>query len=268
MDDLNRYGNWALITGAASGLGREFAREIAAQNINCVLVDIDSLGIQTLEQELIEDHSIEARAIESNLAEHQFLNKLLPQIDDLNIGLLINNAGIACCGAVASRDPERMSDLIKVNCLAPVLLTRSLLPGMLERKQGAIVFVSSLQAFISSPFEATYCASKAFNLHFGESLWGELRKQPVDCITVCPAGMKTDFFRSQGLSKDECEKLWKVSTHPSEVAQLTLRKLGKKSVVSPRASMAVSMLTRLLPRQLITRGSEKLARRLVAYERN
>ena len=268
MDDLNSYGNWALITGAASGLGREFARIIAAHHVNCVLVDIDQQGATALAEELRGKNLIEVRVIEANLAEDGFLEQLLPQVGDLEIGLLVNNAGIACSGAFSSRDPVRISNLIKLNCLAPVLLTRSLLPGMLQRKRGAIVFVSSVQAFISSPYEATYCASKAFNLHFGESLWGELRKKPVDCITVCPAGMKTDFFRAQGLSQEECDRLWRYSSHPAEIAELTLRKLGTKPVLSPKTTLLVNLLSRLLPRQMITRGSEKLARKLVSYQRS
>ncbi|MEQ1903296.1 MAG: SDR family NAD(P)-dependent oxidoreductase [Pirellulaceae bacterium] len=267
MHNLKRYGNWALITGAASGLGREFAREIAADGMNCVLVDIDAPGLETLAKELRETCAIEARPIVADLAQDEFVDELSAKVVDLEIGLLINNAGIACSGAFSSRDPKRISNLVKLNCLAPLLLTRSLLPAMLSRKRGAIVFVSSLQAFISSPYEAAYCASKAFSLHFGESLWGELRKQPVDCLTVCPAGMKTDFFRAQGFSDKECEQLWKYSSHPAEIAKLALRKLGKKPVIAPKMTMAVHFLSRFLPRQLITRGSEKLTRKLVRYER-
>jgi short-subunit dehydrogenase len=186
---------------------------------------------------------------------------------DVPIGVLVNNAGIGCGGAFATRDPARIARLVKLNCLAPAMLVRAYLPDMLERGAGAIVMVSSLQAFLSSPFEAAYCASKAFDLHFGESLWGELRGTPVDVITVCPAGMRTDFFKAEGFSKEDCDRMWRVSSSPEAVAAMTLRKLGRKPTVAPAVTRCAGFLARLLPRRWVIHLSDLVTRRLVRMDR-
>lgn len=266
MSHLQRYGGWAVITGASSGLGRAFARLMAAEGIDCVLVGLEGERLEALARELSAEHSVCCRTLEQDLADDGFLERVEAFTADIPVGILVNNAGIGCGGAFATRDPKRIAQIIKLNCLAPVVLTRAFLPQMLARNAGAIIMVASLQAFISSPFEATYCASKAFDLHFGESLWGELRKTSVDVITVCPAGMKTDFFKADGLSGEDCTRMWKVSACPESVAALTLKKLGRKSVIAPNVAGLVGFLARLIPRRWSIRVVEFVTRRLVHYE--
>ena len=266
MKSLKRYGGWALITGAAVGLGRAFARAVASEGVDCVLVGLEGDRLSELAAELRNKHVVSVRSLELDLTSEGFLARLTEVTGDIPIGMLINNAGVACGGSIATRDPERLERTVKLNCLAPVMLTRAYVPAMLERGQGAVVFVSSLQGFISSPFEATYCASKAFGLHFGESVWGELRGTPVDVITVCPAGMKTDFFKAEGFSKKDCDRMWRVSSSPEAIARLTLRKLGKKVIAAPFVTQAVGSLGRLLPRRWVTLISHRVTRRLVQIE--
>jgi len=267
MVDVTKYGSWALVTGASSGLGLAYARLLASKGVNCVLVGLDEQRLAAIAAELSAEHGVECRHLELNLASEGFLAHVEQITADLPIGILINNAGIGCGGAVATRDPARLEELVRLNCLAPVVLTRAFLPAMLERGAGAIVFVSSLQALISSPFEAAYCASKAFGLHFGESLWGELKRTPVDVITVCPAGMRTDFFKAEGFSKEDCDRMWRVSSTPESIARLTFRKLGKKPVTMPAVAIIVSLLARLLPRRWVIRISDDITKRLVHMER-
>jgi short-subunit dehydrogenase len=266
MSRLKRYGGWALITGASSGLGRAFARVMAAEGIDCVLVGLEGECLEALARELSTEHSVRCRTLEQDLAEDGFLERVEALTVDIPVGILVNNAGVGCGGAFATRDPKRTAQVVKLNCLAPVVLTRAFLPQMLARNAGAIIMVASLQAFISSPFEATYCASKAFDLHFGESLWGELRNTPVDVITVCPAGMKTDFFRADGLFEGDCTRMWKVSASPESVAVLTLKKLGRKPVLAPNVAGLVGFLARLLPRRWAIHVVRFVTQRLVHYE--
>lgn len=267
MVDLKKYGSWALITGASSGLGLAYASLIASRGVNCVLVGLDGKALGALGDELRARHAIECRTLELDLASAGFLPKLAGVTSDLSVGMLINNAGIGCGGALATREPRKLEELVMLNCLAPVVLTRAYLPGMLERGAGAIVFVSSLQAFISSPFESTYCASKSFGLHFGESIWGELRHTPIDVITVCPAGMKTEFFKAEGFSSEDCDRMWRVSSRPESIAALTFRKLGRRPVVAPVVTSGVALLARVLPREWVIRLSDNLTRRLVHLDR-
>ena len=268
MKDVRQYGSWALVTGASSGLGLAFIRLLAARGMNCVLVALEQDRLDEVAADLSARHGVECRAIGLDLAIDGAVDRVVEQVADIEIGLLINNAGIGCGGAFASRDPARVEQLVRLNCLATTMLTRAFLPGMLERGAGAIVIVSSLQAFIASPFEAIYCASKAYGLHFGESLWGELRGTPVDVITVCPAGMKTDFFKAEGFTEADCQRMHRVSQTPESIAALALRKLGRKPVVVPAVTLGVSLLARMLPRRWVIHLSDWITRRLVHMERS
>jgi len=266
MSGLSRYQGWALITGASSGLGREFARLIAAEKIDCVLVGLGLDALESLARELTERHGVNCRPHEIDLAAEDSTSRLLEATADIPIGILINCAGLANGGAFESRDPDKLKQVVQVNCLAPVLLTRAYLPQMLQRGAGAIIIVSSLQAFISCPLEAAYCASKAFLLHFGESLWGELKDTPIDCLTVCPAGMKTDFFKAEGFSEADCARMWRVSSSPASVAALALRSLGKKPVAAPFMTRLSAFLARILPRRWAILIVSRVTRNLVDHK--
>ncbi len=266
MTDLTRYQGWALITGASSGLGVEFARSIAAGGVNCILVGLGAEALNTLAGELRNDHGVTCRPLEIDLSTEEGIRRLRGATEDVPVGMLVNCAGVAHGGDFQTRDPEKLSRLVNLNCLTPLLLTRAYLPQMLDRGAGAIIIVSSLQAFISCPFEAAYCASKAFLLHFGESLWGELRDTPIDCLTVCPAGMKTDFFKAEGFSEADCERMWRVSSSPAAVAALALHKLGKKPVAAPLMTRLSAFLARLLPRRWAIAIVSHVTKRLVNHK--
>lgn len=265
MTDLRRYKGWALITGASSGLGREFARQIAAAGVDCVLVGLGGEALAALKSELTQRHGVSCRALELDLAPDGATQRLVEFTSDIPIGVLVNCAGIAHGGSFETRDPAKLELLVKLNCLAPVLLTRAFLPRMLERGAGAVIIVSSVQAFISCPYEAAYCGSKAFLLHFGESLWGELRNTPVDCLTVCPAGMKTDFFKAEGFSKEDCERIHRYSSTPESIAALALSSVGKRAIAAPRFTRVAAFLVRLSPRWLSLRLVRSITRRLVNH---
>jgi len=266
MTDLARYQGWALITGASSGLGSEFARLIAAEHVDCILVGLGEPALNSLAEELTKAHGVQCRALELDLTESDALDRLAAHTGAIPIGILVNCAGVAHGGAFQTRDPAKLEGLVRLNCTAPLLLTRAYLPQMLERGAGAIVIVSSLQAFISCPNEAAYCASKAFLLHFGESLWGELKHTPVDCLTVCPAGMKTDFFKAEGLPEADCNRLWKYSSEPADIAALALRALGERAVAAPLMTRLSAFLARLLPRRCAIAVVSCVTRSLVDHK--
>lgn len=265
MKDLTHYRGWALVTGASAGLGREFARQIAAAGVNCVLAGLGADALAALADELAERHNVQCRTVDIDLSSDDAASRMLHVTRDIPIGILVNCAGVTHGGNFETRDPAKLEVLIKLNCLAPVLLTRAYLPGMLERGAGAILIVSSLQAFISCPYESTYCASKAFLLHFGESLWGELRDTPIDCLTVCPAGMKTGFFQAAGFSREDCERIQRYSSTPESIAALALNKLGKAPIAAPFFTWFATCIARVAPRRLALRLVRLVTRQLVNH---
>lgn len=250
--NLKRYGEWALVTGCSSGLGRAFAERLASEGLNCVLVGLEGERLERLSIELAKQYNIECRFRETDLTSDEFLNEIKAATNDIEIDILVNNAGIGCGGNFWSVDADQVSSLVRLNCLAPTVLTRELLPGMIERNRGAVVIVASVMGFISAPGETAYNASKAFDLHFGESLWGELRNTPVDVITVCPAAIRTDFFQRAGFSRSDQQRIHYLSDKPDDIAYATLRNLGHKPVYSPPASWAIAILTRLISRRMTT----------------
>ncbi len=110
-------------------------------------------------------------------------SRLVEAVKDIPIGILVNNAGLGHAGHFESRDPARLAAMMQVNCTLPVLLTRALIPAMVERKCGAVILVSSVLGLVTCPYEAVYAATKAFDLHLGESLYSEYRGTGIDLIT-------------------------------------------------------------------------------------
>ena len=135
MKDLKSYRGWALITGASSGLGREFARLIAAHGVNCVLVGLGDVALRSLADELSAKHGVQCRPLEIDLTDTEVLDHLSAATDDIPIGILVNCAGVAHGGTFHTRDPGKLERLVKLNCLAPVLLTRAYLPQMHARAE-------------------------------------------------------------------------------------------------------------------------------------
>ena len=201
-----------------------------------------------------------------DLTEDGALSRIAEATRDIEIGLLVNNAGFGVGGSFATRDPARLEKLVKLNCLVPALLSRQVLPGIIARKRGGIVMVASIMAFITAPYEAAYNASKAFDLHFGESLYGELVGTGVDVITLCPGGMKTGFFAASGVHAGDVRRLHYFSAPPQRMARLALRNLGRRAVVSPAFPFAVSLLVRVTSRRMVTHIVRAIMLRFVRYD--
>jgi short-subunit dehydrogenase len=193
---MNLDGCTALITGASAGIGRELARQLANRARTLVLVARRQQRLDELRDEL--------RNRNTQLAVHTRVVDLCDksQIDDLvswleqnkiDIDLLINNAGLGDYGAVATSDIERDDRIIQVNVAALTFLTRQLLPGMIERRRGAILNVSSSAGFLPIPGMGIYSATKAYVNSFTEALRAELHKTGVSVTALCPGPVHTEF---------------------------------------------------------------------------
>ena len=192
----------AIVTGASSGIGEEFARQLAARGYDLALVARRTDRLQALSDELSVQHGILCAAVRVDLARaesrEQFCDALLPDRDRVEI--LINNAGFGTHGFFHETDLARELELIEVNCAAPVHLTKRLLPWLLARRKGYVLNVASLSAFMPGPVMAMYFASKAFVLSFSEALWEECRDTGVVVSALCPGPVKTGFQSTAGLS--------------------------------------------------------------------
>ncbi|MEM7226838.1 MAG: SDR family NAD(P)-dependent oxidoreductase, partial [Pseudomonadota bacterium] len=189
--------------------------------------------------------------------------RLLEAVAELPVDLLINNAGLAHFGDLQDNPLEHERAMVEVNCLAPVLLTRALLPGMLtrceaERRRGAVILLASTAAFFTLPRLTTYSASKAFDLHFAQGLAGELADRPINVLALCPGPTRTAFFRRAGLSD-----MGMLARHsPEQVVREGMAALGKRTVqvVGGRNRLA-AMTTRLVPQPLMMRVGVEWSKR-------
>jgi short-subunit dehydrogenase len=258
--------DFALITGATSGIGEAFAR-LLPTGTGLLLTGRDEARLAALAGQLGGDgRRIETLA--ADLAQEAGRQALIARALELPVDLLINNAGLGHFGAFAENPPEREAEMIAVNCLAPVLLTRALLPGMLETARGGraraggragIVVVASTAAFFPLPRLSTYTATKAFDLAFAESLAGELRGQPVDVLGLCPGPTETAFFERAGMGS--ASPFAKASA--AQVAREGLDALGRRTVhVVGGANRLATATSRFAPRTLLRAGARRAMRRL------
>lgn len=181
-------GRNALLTGAAGGLGNYIARALAAEGVNLALSDLPEAPLDELIVEL-RGKGVGVEAVPADLAEREELHGLVGRAERAlgPIDVLVNGAGLEFAGPFLERAPEEVEALIDVNLVATVVLTRTALPGMLERGRGHVVNVASLAGKAWFPYLAAYSASKHGVVAFTHALRAELADEPVGCSAVCPA---------------------------------------------------------------------------------
>lgn len=251
MPDWHR----ALVTGASSGIGEAFARELAARGTNLVLVARGVKRLEKLSAELNHDHGVEVEVLAADLVTGvgRAVTGERLQRDHEPIDLLINNAGIGTSGAFSDIPPEREVDLVALNVLAVVQLTHAAVTAMKPRRHGGVLNVSSLSGLQPYPFGATYGASKAFVNSFSKALHTELAGHGVKVLALCPGFTRTRFQSSAGIKRTPIpRRLW---LQPEDVAREGLAALdaGKALRVVGAAFRTWAVLTRLVPDPVVRR---------------
>jgi uncharacterized protein len=179
----------ALITGASSGIGEEFARQLAGRGYDLILV---ARRKDRLEQ-LAEQIPTTARVIECDLTSEAA--ELPGRVEKLgvDVDLLVNNAGFGLRGHFIELDAQREAEMVRINCEAVVILTHAFVPAMVDRRRGGVITVASTAGMQPLPYETTYGATKAFAISLMEALWMELRDTGVTCLVVNPGPVKTEW---------------------------------------------------------------------------
>jgi short-subunit dehydrogenase len=220
-----KYGPWALITGAGAGIGAEFADQLAALGLHLILVDRREDPLEAVAKRLTSEYGIEVKMIKKDLEQPDFLDDLLQVTHSLEVGLLVNNAGYALTGDFLDHDLEKELGLLYVNCRAPLILSHEYGRKMVERGRGGIIFLSSIAAFLPMPFWTHYSASKVYDLHMANGLYLELKDKGVDVLALCPGNTKTGFSDVAGIRS--------IGMTPEPVVRHAVKKLGKKPLVVP-----------------------------------
>ena len=243
----------ALVTGASSGIGAAFSERLARDHYDIVLVARDRARLEQIAAKLSERYGIEAEVLSADLTKSSDLCLVENRIaGDTGLDVLVNNAGFGTAGAFASLDPDREEEEIRLNVLALVRLTHAALPGMIARRAGAIINVSSMAGFQPGPFNATYCATKAYVNSFTEALHEELRGSGVKMQALCPGFTRTEFQKRAGLDTSHLpEFVW---MSPESVVEASLEGLGRDVVLVPGyANRAVAAMATAIPRSVTRR---------------
>lgn len=172
--DKARFGPWAVVTGASSGIGREFARQIAASGINLVLVARREALLREAGAEFSKAYGVEHRTVVADLSEEGFLKRLASATDDLDIGLVISNAGTANPGDFLGLDRDELVRLLKLNSLAHMQIAHHFGPGLVQRRRGGILLSGAMGAVQGVPYMANESGAKSYVQSFGEALHVEL----------------------------------------------------------------------------------------------
>jgi short-subunit dehydrogenase len=227
-----KYGPWALVTGAAEGLGAEFARQVAATGIATVLVDVQIEKARAQAEAIAREFGVETRAIECDLADPSFMSTLEGQVSDIEVGLLICCAGYGTVGPFLSTPLETMKRMTQINCTATLELSHHCASAMAERGRGGIILIASTSAYAGAPYVANYAATKAYDLSLGEALWYELAPHGIDVLAFSPQGTNTPGFRRGMPSLKEGETMEGVML-PSEAVEVALGGLGRLASLRP-----------------------------------
>ena len=242
------YGEWALITGASSGVGKEMALEIASKGLNVVLTARRRKLLVELANEIEEKYEVQTKVIVTDFSAEESVGKVIDECSELEVGLLINNVGYALTGEFFTNTAEDELALINVNIKTPMMLTHYFSQQMKERKKGGIIFLSSLMAFGGAGTWASYNASKSQNLVFAEGLGEELKKYNVEVLALTPGSIKSGFGERSNT------KAMFGALNPRRVARCGLWFLGKKRThTAGLLNKLIIFSTRITPRFINTK---------------
>ncbi len=253
-----RYGGWAVVTGASSGLGALFAEQLAAEGFPLVLTARRKDRLDELATRLGKEHGVETVVVPLDLGEPGATSDLVEAIGEREIGMVVANAGFGFSGRFEDQELATYERMIQLNCTAPTALCHALIPAMRTRGKGGVIIVSSVAGHQPTPFFAVYGATKAFDLMLAEALWDELRGTGVDVVGLCPGGTRTEFA-------DNAHMLDVSGMEPGPVVAAALRRLGRgPSIITGFSNLIAGSLHRFLPRSWVVAATgSTLARSLL-----
>lgn len=246
----------AIVTGASSGIGEAIARNLVVRGHGVTLVARRADKLEELATEL-GTSGLRIEVVPCDLADREARAELPDRVDALGLtpDILVNNAGLSTVGAIVGSNPEAEANMIEVNVVAVADLCTRFLPGMVERRRGALLNVASTAAFQPIPGQTGYAACKAFVLSYTRGLAGELRGTGVSVTALCPGPVATGFAEAAGITDEDAEAalpafMWESAQTVAKVGVDALAK-GRVVAIPGIANRAVAGLAHLTPKQLL-----------------
>ncbi|MDA1082634.1 MAG: SDR family oxidoreductase [Gemmatimonadetes bacterium] len=200
----------ALVTGATAGIGRVFAQRLAASGHDLILVARDSVRLAAFADELALQYGVNAEALSADLSRDDDMRRVADRIArESRLTVLVNNAGFGSKGKLVNRPVAEQATMVELHVMAPMVHSRAALPGMIERRRGWIINVTSVASFTYSAGNVNYCATKAFLRAFSEALALEVADSGVRVQALCPGFTRTEFHDRAGMDTSTIPRwLW------------------------------------------------------------
>ena len=244
MQRSDKYGPWAVVTGASDGIGRALAHRAAAHGCNVVLAARSEAMLRELASELEHAHPVQTRVVSVDLGHSEGVSTLVDAVDDLDVGLAVLAAGFGSNQNFTDSDPEIQRDMIAVNVTAVAQLAQCFARRMAARGRGGLMLFGSILGWQGVPGQANYSATKAYVQALAEALHGELKPAGVDVLSVAPGPVATGFGSRAGLALSS-------PTTPEVVADAAWEALGRRVTVVPgRRAKFLTLTLATLPRQI------------------
>jgi short-subunit dehydrogenase len=254
-----KYGNWALITGATSGIGAELTSQIAAKGLNIVLVARKEKDLLEHATAIQERYGVETKIISADLSTAEGIARV-KEIDE-EIGLLVIAAGIEVNGAFEKTSLVKELKVVQLNVVATLELTHHFNKEMVKRKKGGILMISSLSGHMPNPYFSNYAGTKAYVLNLGASLYGELKSKGVDVSVLSPGLTNTPMVADNGM---DWSKTPMKGIDPSIVAEEGLNGLGKHLLSVPGSkNKMMAWMAKHMPLTMQAKMNEKMVRKAI-----
>jgi short-subunit dehydrogenase len=257
-------GAWVLVSGASSGIGEEFARQMAREGAHLVLTARSTDRLEQLARKLSAAHHVETQVVSADLAEPGGAQQLCREIDRLGVRIdhVVNNAGFGDVGPFVEADVEKHARMVRLNCEALMVLSRHFLPGMVGRCQGGIIHVASVAGHMPVPFMATYGATKAFVLSFSLALAEEVRTHKVRVCALCPGPVPSGFQATAGMAPSRVAGAVGLSAEATVTRALQAYEAGEVLCVPGVLNTVQTLSSKFLPRALMVRSAAEAMRRM------
>ncbi|MBK0039401.1 SDR family oxidoreductase [Enterococcus sp. S52] len=257
---INYRNKIALVTGASSGIGKEYSKELAAKGSDLILVARSKDKLEVLANELRTTYGVNSYFLVSDLSKPGAAIEVADKVKalGLNVDILINNAGFGSHGKFQEDSMDQYRQMVELNITSVMDMTAQFLPYMQHKQEGIIVNVSSFLAFYPFPYMGVYAATKAFVLSFSESLWAENRHLGIRVLALCPGATKTGFFDVVGTS----DMPGGVTGTPQSVVRTAFRGLERNRtyVVDGIKNYLIANSSRFVTRKFMAVLSERLGR--------
>ena len=263
----DKYGPWALVVGGSKGIGEAYSRQLAARGMNLVITARGQVEMDRLASELGRQYDIRVRTVSLDLNDESVMDHLLPEVDDLDIGLLVYNTAFYDIAEFFDCDIESHLRTLNVNCRSVLLMVHHFGGLMKQRGQGGIILMSSMSGWCGAAMLATYAGTKAFDTVLGEGLAEELRGHGVDVLSFVAGATRTPNFQMMTPVERQQDAF---PMMPDAVAREALASLGGKTILGgkslaiagPINKIAAFVMGRLLPRRLAVRFMSNANRKL------